>query len=321
MPGEFELIQRYFEAATGARADVVLGVGDDCALLRPPPDRLLAVSTDTLVSGHHFVPDVNPESLGHKALAVNLSDLAAMGAEPAWASLAITLPDADEAWLAAFMRGFAALADAFGVALVGGDTTAGPLSVSVTVHGFVDAARSLRRDGASVGDRIYVSGTLGDAGLALRIQQGLVDLPTGPALQARLDRPSPRVQLGLQLRDISRCAIDVSDGLGADLGHLCERSGVGAKLELARIPLSDPVRRYVRETSDWSLPLTAGDDYELMFTVPCAQQSVFDEMAARLATPVTSIGEVVAAGQGVQVLAPDGSRVPGLEKGYDHFRA
>lgn len=320
MSGEFDLIQRYFETASGDRSDVVLGIGDDCALMRPPAERLLAVSTDTLVSGHHFVPDVDPESLGHKVLAVNLSDLAAMGAEPAWASLAITLPSADEAWLGAFMRGFSLLADAFGVALVGGDTTAGPLSITLSVHGFVDPARSLRRDAAGVGDRIYVSGTLGDAGLALRIQQGLVDSPASPELQARLDRPSPRIQLGLQLRGICRCAIDVSDGLGADLGHLCRRSGVGARLELARIPLSDPVRNYLRDTEDWSVPLSSGDDYELLFTVPGSQQSVFEEVAARLAAPMTHIGEVVAAEQGIQMLAPDGCVITGLEKGYDHFR-
>jgi len=320
MPGEFDLIHRYFEAATAARTDVVLGVGDDCALLRPPPGRLLAVSTDTLVSGHHFAPEVNPEALGHKALAVNLSDLAAMGAEPAWASLAITLPSADEAWLAAFMRGFSSLADAFGVALVGGDTTAGPLSVTLTVQGFVDAVRSLRRDAACPGDGIYVSGTLGDAGLALRVQQGVLDSPPVPELQARLDRPTPRVQLGLQLREFCRCAIDVSDGLGADLGHVCQRSGVGARLELAKIPLSDPVRAYLQATADWSVPLTSGDDYELLFTVPAAQRSVFAGLAAGLATPVTRIGEVVEAGQGIQALTPDGSPIPDLDIGYDHFR-
>ncbi len=319
MAGEFELIKRYFEAATGDREDVLLGIGDDCALLQMPPGKVLAVTTDTLVSGRHFEAGVDPESLGHKALAVNLSDLAAMGAEPAWASLALTLPSPDEDWLQAFMHGFAQLARAFDVTLVGGDTTAGPLSVSVTVHGFVDLHLALRRDRAQVGDQLYVSGTLGDAGLALRHQQQAE--PHRHLLQARLDRPTPRVALGLALRGISCCAIDVSDGLGADLGHICERSDVGARIAVEQLPLSAAVRRYVAQTDDWLLPLTAGDDYELLFTVPKAQQAALERKLADLHVPVSPIGSIVAANEGLEALRPDGTCIKGMGKGYDHFRA
>ncbi|MGB5467180.1 MAG: thiamine-phosphate kinase, partial [Sedimenticolaceae bacterium] len=242
---EFDLIRDYFARATGARADVLLGIGDDCALLRPPPGLALAVSVDTLVAGRHFLVDADPLHLGHKALAVNLSDLAAMGAQPAWATLALTLPQVDRNWLRAFMDGFAALAATHDVQLVGGDTTRGPLSITVQVHGFVDSLLALRRSGARAGDRIMVSGTVGDAGLALQLMQqnpggGSVD----SRLSRRLDRPTPRVALGRLLVGQASAAIDVSDGLIADLGHICDASGVGARVELARLPLSPAFRAH-----------------------------------------------------------------------------
>jgi thiamine-monophosphate kinase len=320
MPGEFDLIRRYFRDATRSRPDVLLGIDDDCALVQVPQDRVLAISSDTLVSGHHFTPDVDPEALGHKALAVNLSDLAAMGAEPAWASLCLTLPQADEAWLQAFMRGFARLADEYGVQLIGGDTTRGPLGIGVTVQGFVDPARALRRDGAREGDLIYVSGTLGDAGLALRVRQG--EIPPGGdmrPLDERLDRPQPRVGLGRRLGTYSRCAIDISDGLAGDLGHICRQSRLGALLELERLPLSAAVRDRVRTSGDWSLPLSAGDDYELLFTVPAARQAEFEREAATWELPVTRIG-LMQRGEGVRLHGAQGAQSDRWMRAYDHFR-
>ncbi len=319
MPGEFDLIRRYFAQATASREDVPLGIGDDCALLRVPPDRWLAVSSDTLVAGRHFLPTVDPESLGHKALAVNLSDLAAMGAEPAWASLCLTLPEADEAWLAAFMRGFSALAARYGVQLVGGDTTRGPLSISVTIQGLADPAHTLRRDAARPGDLVYVSGTLGDAGLALLAQQGLYTRAGSlPFLRQRLDRPEPRVELGLAAAPLAHAAIDLSDGLGGDLAHVCTASGVGAMLYLERLPLSPAVRDYVDETGDWSLPLSAGDDYELLLTVPGERQAAFEAAMREQAVPVTWVG-MIESGAGVRAQYPDGQIDEGVAKGHDHF--
>lgn len=320
MAGEFELIHRYFEAATTARPDVLLGIGDDCALLQMPPDRVLAVSTDTLVSGRHFEPDVDPVALGHKALAVNLSDLAAMGADPAWATLALTLPQADEAWLASFMKGFAGLADAFGVQLVGGDTTRGPLSITLTVFGFLSADAVLRRDAARPGDRVYVSGTLGDAGLALAIRQGrLQDQQESQGLGERLDRPQPRVRLGQELAACSRCCVDVSDGLLADLAHICERSGVGAVIELEKLPLSPALQQHVRGSGDWTLPLSAGDDYELLFTVPEGLQEAFARISTGFDVAVSCIGRIEK-GERVRMIDSDGQAFEPKEAGYDHFR-
>ena len=321
MSGEFDLIRRFFVDATADRLDVVLGIGDDCALLQVPGDRLLAISSDTLVSGHHFAAGVDPQTLGYKALAVNLSDMAAMGAEPAWVSLCITLPQANERWLKGFMRGFAQLAASFDVQLVGGDTSRGPLSISVTIQGFIDSDGALRRDAARVGDSVYVSGTLGDAGLALRVRQGLYT-PKGDmrALDERLDRPQPRLGLGRQLGRFSRCAIDISDGLGSDLMHICEQSGVGAMLNLDQLPLSAQVQQYVSDTEDWSLPLSAGDDYELAFTLPAALRAEFEREAVGWDVPVTCVGEIEQ-GEGVRARLPDGRIIEEVANGYDHFRS
>jgi len=316
---EFQLIEHHFSRLGAVRDDVLLGVGDDCALLQVPAGKALAVSLDTLVEGVHFLPGVDPESLGHKALAVNLSDLAAMGAEPAWATLALTLPRVDEAWVEAFCRGFAQLANRYQVQLVGGDTTRGPLSISVQVHGFVEAGQALRRDGAASGDLIYVSGTLGDAGLALQAAAGEYDPgPYRVELQARLDRPQPRIELALALRHLASAAIDLSDGLLADLGHICQRSGCGARLELSSIPLSPALDRFMRGRGDWGVPLASGDDYELCLVVPRNRQVEFEQVAAGLETPLTRIGEIEPE-PCIRCYDASGNPVTIGRGGYDHF--
>jgi thiamine-monophosphate kinase len=317
---EFDLIRQFFSHTGPDRADVALGIGDDCALLRVPQGRVLAVTLDTLVEGVHFRPGVDPESLGHKALAVNLSDLAAMGAEPAWVTLALTLPSSDEPWLAAFSRGFARLAAAHGVQLVGGDTTRGPLAISVQAHGFLELGRALRRSGARAGDLIYVTGTLGDAGLALRIQQGLAVADEYLSyLQSRLDRPSPRIVEGQALLGIASAAIDISDGLLADLGHICEASGLGASLQLRSLPCSPAVADTVATNGDWALPLASGDDYELCFTVPPEHLERLEGVADRFECGLTCIGAIEPQ-PGLRCIKPDGSLLDPPSLGYDHFR-
>lgn len=312
---EFDLIRCYFtRPASGA----VLGVGDDAALLQVAEGMELAVSTDMLVCGTHFFPDADPFLLGHKTLAVNLSDLAAMGAVPRWATLALSLPAADEGWLQRFSEGFFALADAYGVELVGGDTTRGPLNLSVTIMGEVPRGSALRRSGARAGDDVWVSGTLGRAALGLAHLQGSIELPGDDRSRclAALHRPQPRVDLGLALRGIAHSAIDISDGLLADLGHILECSHVGAELEYAAIP-ADALRGV-----DGSLlrhcVLSGGDDYELCFTVPVAKRSEVEALAARLSLSLTRIGAIVK-GPGCTVHSADGSVMTTKEAGYDHF--
>jgi thiamine-monophosphate kinase len=313
---EFDLIRDYF-SGLGARADVALGVGDDCALLQPPPGQQLALTTDTLVSGVHFFSDCDPETLGHKALAVNLSDLAAMGAEPAWISLGLTLPTPDRSWLQGFSSGLGRLLHRHGLQLVGGDTTRGPLAVCIQAIGFCPPGQALTRAGARPGDRVLVSGTLGDAGLALQA----AGLPLAPSeralLQARLERPNPRVELGLALRGLATAAVDVSDGLAADLGHVLAASGVGANLELQRLPLSAPVRRRVLEAGDWGLPLAAGDDYELCVCVPPEQEAAALRLGRELGCGLTLVG-IIEAEPGLRCRLPSGG-VLAAPLGYDHF--
>jgi len=313
---EFDLIRRYFAERGVRRADVPLGIGDDAALLTPPPGQSLAVSVDTLHSGVHFAPDTPPADLGHKALAVNLSDLAAMGAEPAWATLALSLPAADEAWLSAFADGFFALAERHGVQLVGGDTTRGPLSVTVQVHGFVPPALALRRRGARPGDHIFVTGSLGDAGAGLAIEQGRLALAGPPAafLVARLHRPTPRVAAGLALRGLASAAIDISDGLSQDLGHILAASGVGAELEIEALPLSDELLASGIDRP-WRLAASAGDDYELCFTAAAdADLGVGDALGCA----VTRIGRITAE-PGLRWLDADGQACEPPPRGWDHF--
>lgn len=290
--GEFELIRAFFRRPA-TDASVRLGVGDDCALLAPPPGEVLAVTTDTLVAGRHFPETAAAFDIGWKALAVNLSDLAAMGAQARWVTLALTLPDSDEAFLRAFADGFFALADAAGVSLVGGDTTRGPLSLTITAMGCVPAGAALCRDGARAGDDVYVSGTVGDAGLGLRLelQQWVDDLDSAAREMAlaRLRRPEPRLALGLALRGVASACLDVSDGLAQDLGHLLAASGVGAELELDALPRSAALAGIDAGFAD-ILALTSGDDYELLFTAP---PSARDAVAA-LPLPCTRIGGITA---------------------------
>ncbi|WP_240097464.1 thiamine-phosphate kinase [Thermomonas flagellata] len=310
---EFDLIAR-IRRRVAARADVVLGIGDDCALLAPPPGMLLAVTTDTLNAGVHFPADTAPTDLGWKALAVNLSDLAAMGAQPAWCTLALSLPQADAAWLDAFCDGFLALAQDYGMTLVGGDTTRGPLAITVTAHGCVPAGAALRRDGAGVGDEVWVSGTLGDAAAALA--QWRAGHAMAPALRARLDRPMPRVALGLALRGVASSCIDISDGLLADLAHVCRASGVGAEIAADALPASPALQAAFAGDRRRVLQATGGDDYELCFTAPAAQREAVQALGARLGLPLARIGRIVA-GSEVRCTGLDGFGP--LAPGYQHF--
>lgn len=313
---EFTLIADHFARLGAVRSDVVLGVGDDCALLRVPAGSLLAVSIDTLVAGVHFLTDCDPARLGHKSLAVGLSDLAAMGAEPAWATLALTLPLADRRWVGAFADGFAALANAHGVSLVGGDMTRGPLSVTVQVHGLLPEGQGIGRAGACPGDLVCVSGTLGDAGLALRhLQSGA---SVAPDLRGRLECPTPRIGLGLALRGLATAMIDLSDGLAADLGHILEASRLGAEVALARLPLSPAVAERVAASGDWGLPVASGDDYELCFTVAPEHQAQLEAAARQGSCPIAVIGRVRAE-PGLAFSLPDGRPWRPGRSGYDHF--
>jgi thiamine-monophosphate kinase len=314
--GEFDLIRRYF-THPARRADTLVAVGDDCALLAPRPGRVLAVTTDTLVEGVHFFPGTDPRALGHKSLAVNLSDLAAMGAEPAWVTLALTLPEPDETWLAAFADGFLNLADRYHVDLVGGDTTRGPLAITVQAMGFVDPDRVLRRDAARAGDAIYLTGELGLAGLGLKIARGEIAFDAHEARE-KLDRPEPRVQAGLALAGLARAGIDVSDGLAADLGHILATSGVGAALEYSALPLPVCVRDYVASSGDWRMPLVAGDDYELCFTLAPAREADLQARLSELGCACARIGHIEAS-PGLR-LARDGAVIDLPTRGYQHFR-
>ncbi len=318
---EFEIIRRYF---TRPARRAVLGVGDDAALVRAPRGREFALSTDMLVAGRHFLANADPELLGHKALAVNLSDMAAMGAAPRWAMLALALPRADARWLAAFSRGFLRLARRHGVELIGGDTTRGPLAICVQVAGEVPAGRALRRDGARTGDDVWVSGTLGDAALALAAIEGRIRLAARERrrLERKLHAPAPRVALGAALRGVARSAIDVSDGLVADLGHICERSGVAAVIEAARIPLSPTVKSEIKQQVTINSVLSGGDDYELVFSAGRARRDALARLARRLRLKLTRIGRMVRRRRGgplVTVLDAGGRPIAVKRKGYEHF--
>jgi thiamine-monophosphate kinase len=315
---EFDLIRRYFTRPTPG---ALLGVGDDAALLQVNDGNVLAVSTDMLVSGTHFLPDADPFLLGHKTLAVNLSDMAAMGALPRWATLAIALPEANETWLEKFSAGFFALAQQYGVDLVGGDTTRGPLNLCVTIFGEVPAQQALRRDGAQLGDEVWVSGKLGDAALALAHLQGHIMLsdPEYAACAAALHQPQPRIALGLALRGIANSAIDISDGLLADLGHILDASQLAARLDFSALPVSPALRGRLQHPLAMQCVLSGGDDYELCFTAPAAQHAEILDIAARLKSPLTHIGTIVS-GLGCRVLDAAGEPINIGATGYDHFR-
>ena len=322
--GEFDLIARYF---TRPVRHAALGVGDDCALLAPRPGMQLAISSDMLVEGRHFFADVDPEALGHKALAVNLSDLAACGARPLAFTLALALPRVDEAWLAGFSKGLLALADAHGCELVGGDTTQGPLNICITVFGEVPAGQALLRSGARAGDDIYVSGTLGDARLALEALLGHIHLPDDLLAQARqrLERPTPRVALGLALRGIASSAMDVSDGLLGDFGHILKASGVGASIrtdETIKLIAAGAYPSSATGQFDQKLlqqcTLAGGDDYELLFTAPPQHRAAVAAAAAQSQTAVTCIGQVQAE-PGLRLVDAQGQPVQHRFASFDHF--
>jgi len=321
---EFDIIRRYF-TVTGTRSDVVLGVGDDCALLTPPPGKLLATTLDTLIAGVHFPVNASAVDIACKSIAVNLSDLAAMGAEPAWLTLALTLPDIDENWLQDFSRAFQHWAQAYGVQLVGGDTTRGPLCISIQATGFVAPECVMRRDAAKPGDAIYVTGTLGDAALALRLMlSGLLEGETGgnaEYLLSRLNRPEPRVQFAQAISAYVRCAIDISDGLLADLGHIINASHCGARLELATLPLSvELVSVYENnnEDIDYQNILCGGDDYELCLAVNPGFEADVQQIAAQQGLRLTRIGQITDSGV-IECLDQRGSVVSFAETGYRHF--
>lgn len=318
---EFEVIQRFFSHRTPG---TVLGVGDDAALVRVSAGMELAVSTDMLVEGCHFLPRADAALLGHKSLAVNLSDMAAMGAKPRWATLALSLPQASETWLGAFAKGFMALARKHRVDLVGGDTTRGPLTICVQIMGEVPRGKALRRDGAKAGDDIWVSGRLGGAALALAALQRRARIAPRDLrlLEERLHAPTPRVALGIALRGTARSAIDVSDGLFADLGHICARSRVSAVLEWEALPATPYVRSQAQriELAARAL-LTGGDDYELCFTAPSQKRTAVLAAAKRARTEVTQVGRIVplVRSMPVRVLDAFGKPMKMHAGGYDHF--
>lgn len=323
--GEFDLIARYFTRPVHKAA---LGVGDDCALLAPAPGMQLAISSDMLVEGRHFFADVDPEALGHKALAVNLSDLAACGARPLAFTLALSLPRVDEAWLAGFSRGLLALADAHGCELVGGDTTQGPLNLCITVFGEVPTGQALLRSGARPGDDLYVSGTLGDARLALEALLGHTALPAEVLARARqrLERPTPRVALGQALRGIASSAMDLSDGLLGDLSHILKASGVGAHIDTHITSNLIAEKAYLSGGNGHfdlefirQCTLAGGDDYELAFTAPPARRDAVAAASQASGTPVTRIGTVLAE-PGLQLVDAQGQAVEHRYASFDHFR-
>ena len=319
---EFELIDRHFRREP-RNADVRIGIGDDGAVFSPSPGMEYVVTVDMLVENHHFSEGCDPRALGHKALAVNLSDLAAMGALPRFALLAGALPDADEAWVAAFMRGFDGLASEYDVELIGGDTTRGPRTLCVTAIGELPAGTALRRSGASPGDVVYVSGHIGDAALALAANAGRTEIEPAArrALQRRLDEPQPRVALGVALRGVASAALDVSDGLTGDLGHVLAASRVGATLDLAAIPCSDELRARLsgpERAIALRCLLAGGDDYELCFTASPAMRERIDAIALALGLPLTPIGTITVDTE-LSVRDERGEAVPALPRAFDHF--
>ena len=316
---EFAIIRRHFVRPRAGRDDVRAGIGDDAALLQVPPGHDLVVCTDTLVAGRHFPEHTPAAAIGHKALAVNLSDLAAMGAAPAWATLSLTLPEYDEAWMTDFMQGFFTLADRYRIELVGGDTTRGPLSVTVQLQGLVPHGEALLRRGALPGDHVYVTGTLGDAGLALLLAER-----AGDDLRNRLDYPEPRIEAGLKLRTLATAAIDVSDGLLADLGHLLEADGLGASIEMDLLPLSGAFEAGIRgagrdaDALASELPLSAGDDYELCFTAAAEDAEAVLAVCATLACGCTRIG-MIEKQPGIRCLKAHAVGYLPAMTGYKHF--
>jgi len=315
---EFEIICRYFSDQSTHRDDVCLGIGDDAAILRVPPGQELVVSVDSLIAGVHFPEDLPAAAIGHRALAVNLSDLAAMGATPAWALLALSLPQVDEEWIRELARGFFALAQRYKIVLVGGNLARGPLNITVTVHGFVPSGRALLRTGAQPGHTVCVTGWLGDSAGGLQQLQAHMAMAETDACMQRFCFPEPRIQAGLVLRDIASAAIDISDGLAADLGHLLQASGVGAQLQVEQLPLSSSLLQHCTQEQAVNLALTGGDDYELCFTVPAERMPLLASHAHDFGYPVTRIGEITTS-KSLRCLRNDNTDWPLPVAGYKHF--
>ena len=319
--GEFSLIARYFDRVKSARLDVETGIGDDCALLHIPEKKTLAISTDTLVCGRHFLPDIDPADLAYKALAVNVSDLAAMGADPAWLTLALTLPSVDEAWLQAFSDSLFEQLDYYDMQLIGGDTTKGPLSMTLGIHGYVPVGRALKRSGAKPGDWIYVTGTPGDSAAGLAILQNRLtvsDETDSAYLVQRHLRPTPRILQGQALRDLASSAIDLSDGLVSDLGHILKASECGARIDLDALPYSEAMQRHVDGEQAMRWALSGGEDYELCFTVPELNRGALDVALGHLGVRFTCIGQMSADVDGMH-FQRGGDVVTFDHKGFDHF--
>ena len=318
--GEFDLIQRYFQSPT-KRTDVLLGIGDDCAITSIPAGKRLAITTDTLIDGVHFPPRTAPDDIAVKAVAVNLSDLAAIGATPAWLTLALSMPHVDQRWINSFADAFKRMAGRFDAELIGGDTCQGPLSVTVQALGLIDDERSMRRDRAQPGDVIYVSGTLGDAAAGLKILQRSPIVGDDEAwLVNRLNRPEPRVELGVRVAEFCRCAIDISDGLVADLGHVLAASQCGATVYKDRIPLSRQLIAHAggRDALDWDLVLAGGDDYELCLVVAPDKDNELMRLSSELVLPLTRIGVIVEQ-RSLRIVDSSGAEYLVDQSGYQHF--
>ena len=317
---EFELINRYFKGRGISRRDVNLGIGDDCALVTVPENCQLAITTDTLVAGVHFFDDIDPRALGHRALAVNLSDLAAMGAEPTWVSVALTLPNIDVEWLEEFTEGMHEIAEYFNVQIIGGDTTQGPLTITICAKGTVPAGKALRRSGAKVGDWVYVTGPLGDAGLAIEARKQEIKIAPEHLryVNQRFDYPTPRVAAGQVLRGLASSAIDISDGLLADLGHILALSQVSACIDVNKIPTSDALRATLERDQQLPFILNYGDDYELLFTVPDSNKSMLEMKLRQYGVDAACIGQIKS-GEGEVELMLDGEKLAYDDAGFEHF--
>ncbi|EPI5312405.1 thiamine-phosphate kinase [Proteus mirabilis] len=319
--GEFSLIKQYFTSQPVKRKDVSTGIGDDCAILTVPEKQQVAISTDTLVSGIHFLPTISPEDLAYKALAVNISDLASVGADPAWASLALTLPKVDNDWLEAFSRSLFALAEYYSIQLIGGDTTKGPLSLTITIQGLVPQGMALLRSGAKIGDWIYVTGFLGDSAAGLAVLQNRLQ-PSQPESRdyfiTRHLRPQPRLLQGQALRSLASAAIDISDGLISDLNHILTASGCGARINLDALPYSAAMKSQVSKEQAEIWALSGGEDYELCFTVPEINRGALDIALAHTGADFHCIGQIMPIAEGIRYLR-EGKEVHPNLKGFDHF--
>ena len=331
--GEFDLIQRFFKAGADAMHPndekvIALGIGDDCALLKPAAGEEIAITSDMLVEGRHFFVNANPELLGRKALAVNLSDLAAMGAKPIGFTLSIALPNVDIAWLEAFSKGLFAVANQYSCPLIGGDTTAGPLTISITAFGSIPSGKAIRRSGAKVGHDIWASGTIGDARLALAALRHEITLPESDLKQIehRMHNPTPRVELGMTIRELASAALDISDGLLGDLHHILKQSQVSAKVFLDQIPKSETLQKQSEDIQN-QFAASGGDDYEICFTAPTEKRDVIDEISTALNLPLTRIGSItekVGAAEKLSLFNKNGglldeTKSAALLKSFDHF--